>query len=435
MKRKFASDHSVRGLAVEILTRVQQENAYSNLLLNQVLQAEHLSVRDQALLTQIVYGSLQHRLTLEYWLAPFIKQKKILPWVYELLLAAIFQLQYLDRVPARAILDESIKIAKRNGHDGIRKFVTGVLHAILRQDLPDPTKIKDPLQRLSVCYSLPEWLLQQLLNENGQDKTVAILQTINQPPHQAVRVNQSQLTTAAAKEQLEADGFTCDFSPLSPVSLIIKHGFASQSKLFKSGALVFQDESAAQVVNGMQVQPTDHVLDACAAPGGKTLQIADQLTSGVVTALDIHQHKVKLIEENAARCGFSAKVAAICLDARQAAAKFPPASFDKILVDAPCSGIGLVRRKPEIRYRKTATGIRNLQQLQLELLASMVPLVKTGGRLTYSTCTILQSENDQVIAAFLQQHSEFKLLSKKTILPDEFDSDGFFMASLEKMQD
>lgn len=435
MKRKFDSGHSVRGLAVGILTRVQQENAYSNLLLNQVLQTEHLTARDQALLTQIVYGSLQHRLTLEYWLTPFIKNKKVLPWVYELLLAALFQLQYLDRVPARAILDESIKVAKINGHDGIRKFVTGVLHAILRQKLPNPQEIKDPLQKMSICYSLPIWLLKQLVKENGKAKTATILKTINQPPHQVVRINQSYLSTAAAKQQLEAAGFMCEFSRLSPTSLIIKHGVASQSKLFSAGKLVFQDESAAQVVAGMQIQPADQVLDACAAPGGKTLQIADALTSGSVTALDIHPHKIKLIEKNAQRCGFSPQVKAKCLDARQAIMEFKPATFDKILVDAPCSGIGLLRRKPEIRYRKTAAGVARLQQLQLELLASLTGLVKNNGILTYSTCTILKSENDQVITKFLNQHPDFKLLRKRTILPDEFDSDGFFMAFLEKTQD
>ena len=165
---------TARYLAVEILTKIQQQQAYSNLLLNQTLLANKLNFKDTALLTKIVYGTLQHRLTLKFWLAPFIKNKKVELWVKELLLSALFQLKYLDRIPARAVLDEAIKIAKQKGHDGTRRFVTGVLHAILRHDLPDPQSIKDPDQRSAICFSVPVWFVTNLVEQNCWAKTNCI---------------------------------------------------------------------------------------------------------------------------------------------------------------------------------------------------------------------------------------------------------------------
>ncbi len=297
MKTNACLDQTARYLAVDILTRIQRENSYSNILLNQTLMKYRLPVQDANLLTKIVYGTLQQQLTLEYWLNPFIKQKKVLPWVKELLLSALFQLQYLDRIPARAVLDESIKIAKAKGHDGIRKFVTGVLHAVLRSQLPDPHEIADPFERARIVYSVPGWLVNQLVTENGWEKTNLLLSSINQPPHQAIRVNTSKISLQQAERALTAAGFTWRRSQLSPTSLIIQSGFAGNSQLFKNGSIVFQDESAACVVASMEIKADQKVLDACAAPGGKTLQIADQLQTGHVWALDIHEHKVKLIEK------------------------------------------------------------------------------------------------------------------------------------------
>ncbi|KRM89231.1 16S rRNA (cytosine(967)-C(5))-methyltransferase RsmB [Liquorilactobacillus vini] len=436
MKTNACLDQTARYLAVDILTRIQRENSYSNILLNQTLMKYRLPVQDANLLTKIVYGTLQQQLTLEYWLNPFIKQKKVLPWVKELLLSALFQLQYLDRIPARAVLDESIKIAKAKGHDGIRKFVTGVLHAVLRSQLPDPHEIADPFERARIVYSVPGWLVNQLVTENGWEKTNLLLSSINQPPHQAIRVNTSKISLQQAERALTAAGFTWRRSQLSPTSLIIQSGFAGNSQLFKNGSIVFQDESAACVVASMEIKADQKVLDACAAPGGKTLQIADQLQTGHVWALDIHEHKVKLIEKNAVRCGLQARVTAQKLDARLAVTKFTTGFFDQILLDAPCSGIGLLRRKPEIRYRKNLQDIHALSQLQLKLLENLVPLVKLHGKITYSTCTIMQTENQQVIKSFLKQHPQFSLQNPRRIgreiFPDEYETDGFFMANLIK---
>ncbi|KRL04703.1 16S rRNA (cytosine(967)-C(5))-methyltransferase RsmB [Liquorilactobacillus oeni] len=436
---------TARFLAVDILTRIESNNSYSNLLLNQTMHKQHLSRVDGNLLTKMVYGVLQHRLTLEYWLEPFIKPKKIETWVKQLLLISLYQLQYLDKIPRHAVLNEAIEIAKKRGHDGIRKFVTGVLHAVIRQGLRNLQDIKQPLKRLSITYSVPEWIIESLQRQVGEEKTIKILASLMKVPHQAVRVNTSHIPVADAIAQLQQEGFEIKKSPIFPASLILNNGHALNSTLFREGKIMLQDESAALVVDSMQPFEDKIILDACAAPGGKTMQIADSLKSGKVIALDIHQHKVKLIRENARKCGFSAQVTAQTMDARNASEHFAPDSFEQVLVDAPCSGIGLMRRKPEIRYEKTSADSNNLQRIQLGILEAVSVLVAPKGKLTYSTCTILNTENEKVINMFLKKHPEFEQLKtttsyhlkddKKlglTIYPDEYDSDGFFIATLCK---
>lgn len=436
-----------RYLALELLTKIEQQGTYSNLGLNQILQQTKLTRRDANLLTNLVYGVLQHRLTLEYYLEPYInKAKKIDPWVKQLLLLALYQLEYLDKIPKRAIFYETIEIAKVKGHGGVRKFVTGILHEIERQGLRNPAQIKDDVARLSVTSSTPEWLVKQLIEEVGLSKTQSILATINQNPKQSVRINLEKTTKAALLEELRASQIEFQESLVTPQALRLENVFIPETSFYRTGKISIQDESAMLAVEALNPQPNDVVLDACAAPGGKTLQIATALKQGHVVALDIHPHKVALIEQNASRSAVKEKVKALALDARQVQTKFKEATFDKILVDAPCSGIGLIRRKPEVKYAKTLADSQNLQRIQGQILDAVAPTLKQGGLLTYSTCTILQGENQGVITAFLQRHPEFEQLTTTTlnnlkakrtakaltIYPDDYLTDGFFIATLRK---
>ncbi|KRM13158.1 16S rRNA (cytosine(967)-C(5))-methyltransferase RsmB [Paucilactobacillus suebicus] len=441
---------SVRFLALEALDKVLLSGAYSNLQLNQVIAQAHLSDADRRLLTNIVYGVIQHRITLEYWLAPFIKGKKLESWVQVLLLMSLYQYKYLDKVPEWAITDESIKIAKIKGHPGIRKLVTAVLHNILRQGVRSFDQLQDQTTRLSTEYSVPSWLIDELASQYGDSKTHEILKKINQPAHQSIRVKQSADTEQVIKS-LEDDGFSVKRSTVTSYALIISGKSAAESPLFRDGTITIQDESAMLAVDSMKINPGDQVLDACAAPGGKTIQIAEHLdinNGGKVTALDIHQHKIKLIKDNAKRMHTNSVIDAIQLDARKVSEKFADESFDRILVDAPCSGFGLIRRKPEIRYEKTLEDSFHLQTIQLNILDAVATKVKKGGIITYSTCTILQQENNQVVNKFLQSHPDFTLQKTETsnqlfndredktltILPSDFDSDGFFVATLKRNQ-
>ncbi|MGX6429025.1 16S rRNA (cytosine(967)-C(5))-methyltransferase RsmB [Levilactobacillus yonginensis] len=438
-----------RALAVEALTRVAN-GAYSNLQLEQTLESHALSDVDRRFVTNLVYGTIQHRLTLEYYLEGFIKpNQKVLPWVKMTLLVALYQEIYLDRVPKRAIFNEAIQLAKDRGHEGIRRFVTGVLHAIDRQGLPDIAAIKDPTKRLSLQYSVPEWLITALQEQVGSDKTLKILETINQPAEQSVRVNVAITTVEAVEQALNDEGYTVTHSEVAGDAFRLDDAAANQSKAFADGRLTIQDESAMLPVEALQIRPGDQVLDACAAPGGKTTQIAAHLdahSGGKVTALDLHPKKVALIEANAERLHVADRVDAIALDAREIDQAYPKKMFDRILVDAPCSGLGLIRRKPEIRYEKTPEDIQSLQRVQLGILDAVSAKVKPNGILVYSTCTILDTENTDVATKFLADHPEFESMRVETsqqlkddrttdtlkIYPDDFDSDGFFVSAFRR---
>ncbi|USS86699.1 16S rRNA (cytosine(967)-C(5))-methyltransferase RsmB [Fructilactobacillus cliffordii] len=438
-----------RSLAVETLERVHN-GAYSNLQINNVISASEMSEKDIRLFTNIVYGVIQHRLTLNYYVQQLVSHAdKLQPWVIELLDSAIYQMVYLDKVPNRAIFDESIKIAKQRGHDGIRRLVTGVLHTIARRGLPDLQQIKDPVERLSISVSVPVWLVKTLTNQLGQTKAEHLLATINQPANQSIRVNRVKTTPAELQSQLEAEGFTVRPSVIAADALVLSHGVAAHSALFKAGLYTIQDESAMLPVQALPLAESDVVLDACAAPGGKTTQIAERLTTGKVVALDLHEKKLKKIQENAQRLGVSDRITTQALDARRVTTEFAPQTFDHILVDAPCSGIGLIRRKPEIRYEKTLADVEKLANIQQAILDAVAPTLKVGGMLMYSTCTILDQENMANVQGFLATHPNFEAVYVTTkhdlkagrtepelkIYPDDYGSDGFFVAGLRKVSE
>ena len=440
---------SPRNLALTTLDKVLGRGSYSNLQLNQTLQSSNLSSADKRLVTTLVYGVLQRKLTLEYWLSPFIK-KEPQSWVKTLLLMSIYQYQYLDRVPQWAVTDEAIKIAKLRGNQGTRKFVTGVLHAFLRTPVKDFSTIQDPVHRYSIEGSIPEWLVKTLIEQYGPDATAKIAQSVNDPAHLSLRVNTSLTNVAQATASLAKDNVQVRASQVAADGLVVTKGNALASQAFADGLVTVQDESAMLAAESLHLQGNERVLDACAAPGGKTGQIAAALDPqiGHVDALDIHQHKVKLIQKNMQRLGVADRVSTHQLDARKVGEQFADETFDKILVDAPCSGIGLIRRKPEIRYDKTLASSEALHQIQLSILEAVAPKLNKGGIMIYSTCTILQQENEQPVQAFLKQHPDFRLLKTQTvrtikndrqkktltILPSDFGSDGFFIGTLQRIK-
>lgn len=437
-----------RVLAVQTLARVK-DGAYSNLQLNQVIKKHDLSDADRRLLTTLVYGVIQHRLTLAYWLEPFVANKKLDDWVRELLYTALFQMQYLDKIPQHAVFNESIEVAKILGHVGIRKFVTGILHDISRRGLRDISAIEDNIEALSVKFSLPIWLIKTLIEQNGLTETQSMLATINDVPRQSVRVNTVLSSVDDVTLSLENEGFSVKKSEVARDALVISGGYVAGTKAYQSGWITIQDESAMLPVESLQLnQHVKTILDAAAAPGGKTTQMAQMISSEAsITALDIHQHKVKLIQDNAKRLGVGDRVEALSLDARDVPSHFAHQQFDRILVDAPCSGLGLLRRKPEIRYDKTLADVNHLAELQLEILSAVSQNLAKNGIMVYSTCTILQQENDNVVNLFLKEHPDFELVRTQTahnlkadreemtlqIYPHDYHTDGFFVATFQKI--
>lgn len=434
---------NARSVALDTLIKVFKQKSYSNIALNNALQKSNLSEVDKGLATNIVYGTIQYKIFLEYQLKPLIKGKLKDPFIEPLLLMSAYQYFFLDKVPTNAIFDEANKLAKQYGkkHSGAYRMVNGILRSLDRQGEILPDK-KDVVAYLSVKESFPKWLVEYLIKNFSQEKAERILASSNQPAPNSIRMAVAPEFYGEIEAEIEQDGYQYKISKLTDHNLLLNHGNIAQTALFRQGKITIQDSAASLAVDAFDFEGNEQVLDACSAPGGKTVQIAENLISGSVTALDIHENKLRLVKNAAKRLGVSDKVKTKALDARKAPEYFEEEQFDKILVDAPCSGLGLIRRKPEIRYDKTFNDIKHLSQIQSDILDQVSTLVKPGGELVYSTCTISKEEDEDVVNDFLQKHPDFVLepiqvgnLPKQDmvrIFPDEYDSDGFFIAKLKK---
>ncbi|MFT4413514.1 16S rRNA (cytosine(967)-C(5))-methyltransferase RsmB [Fredinandcohnia humi] len=441
---------NVRNVALEILLQIEKNQAYSNLLLNKMIKKYEVKGKDIGLLTEIVYGTIQRRDTLDYFLAPFLnKSKKLDLWVRILLRLSLYQMVYLDRVPERAIFFEAVEIAKKRGHRGTASLVNGVLRSIQREGVPSLEAIHDQVERLAVETSHPLWLVKRWVEQIGIDETRKMCEINSTPPEQTARVNTLMANREEAIQKLQEEGIESTIGAVSEDAIKAVKGNLANSKAFEEGFFTIQDESSMLVARALGVIKGDRILDSCAAPGGKTTHIAELLqNSGEVHSLDLHEHKIKLINEQVARLKLS-NVVTKALDSRNASKYFEPESFDKILVDAPCSGFGVMRRKPDIKYSKQQIDSSRLASIQLEILTEVSSLLKKGGILVYSTCTIDSEENEGVIQSFLQNNKNFVLdnelintLPKAVhpyvkngqvqLFPHYFGTDGFFIARLRK---
>ena len=430
-----------RELAVEALTRVFKNKAYSNIEINNILNNSDMSDVDKRLMTNIVYGVIQHKYVLEYQLEPYLKDKKLDLWLDLLLQTAIYQLSYLDKIPEHAVLNESTEIAKQKANRGAGNLVNAVLRNFQRHGAREMSG-KDSVYDLSKFYSVPRWLVQLFIDQQGLDKTKEILKSINQPSHVSIRVNTNKTTVKDLQKTLQSKGFDVKPSKISSVGLICESGNLVNTDEFRDGLYTIQDESSMLVAPALDLLPDSRVLDACAAPGGKTTHIASYIKDGEVTALDIHKHKTKLIRDNSQRMGYSDIISTGAIDARKAKDVLNT-TFDRILVDAPCSGLGLIRRKPELRYFRQEEDLMNLQRVQLQILDSIVDLLEVNGKLVFSTCTFDDEENEAVVKKFLADHKNFELEPVKheavmdksvkdgmlKVLPSDYFTDGFFIAT------
>ncbi|EJP22614.1 ribosomal RNA small subunit methyltransferase B [Streptococcus oralis SK304] len=432
---------TARSLALTVLENVFVNQAYSNIALNKHLKGSQLSAADKGLVTEIVYGTVARKLTLEWYLSHFIEDRdKLDSWLYILLLLSAYQLRYLDKVPNHAVVNEAVELAKAR-KKGSEKLVNAVLRRILREGWPDVDSIKRKNKRDSIAYSLPVWLVSKLKEEYGEERAQAIFKSLLVRNKASIRV-----TDLSRKEEIKAVLKASD-SPLAASGLVKEQGHFAGHDLFSEGAITIQDESSQLVAPALHLQGHEQVLDACAAPGGKTAHIASYLTSGKVTALDLYDHKLDLFQENAQRLGVADQVQTKKKDARKVHEFFGRDSFDMILVDAPCSGIGLLRRKPDIKYNKETADFTSLQEIQLEILGSVCQTLRKGGIITYSTCTIVSEENFQVVEAFLESHPEFEQVKLEheckdilkdgciLITPELYGSDGFFISQFRKISE
>ena len=430
---------TARGLALSTLGEIFQDGAFSNIALKKSLGKATLSEVDKSLVTEIVYGTVSRKLTLEWYLSHYVADRdQVDPWIYHLLLMSLYQFVYLEKVPPHAVVHEAVELAKQR-KKGSEKYVNALLRKILREGLPSIDQIKRVNKRLSIRYSLPVWLVKKLLDEYGEKRAIAIFESLyvrNKASVRVVDLDQKE----EIKEQLQASD-----SLLVSTALVKENGYFAGSDYFKQGKLTIQDETSQLVGPALEVQPSDQVLDACAAPGGKTTHLASYLVDGKITALDLYDHKLQLIQENAERLGVADKIQTKKLDASKVFETFGADAFDKILVDAPCSGIGLIRRKPDIKYNKDNADFASLQAIQLEILDGVCQSVRKDGIIVYSTCTIIGEENFDVVDQFLETHPNFELVpldhERKDILkdgcilitPELYGSDGFFISRFRRI--
>jgi 16S rRNA (cytosine967-C5)-methyltransferase len=441
---------NVRETALELLETIEKNQSYSNLILHHAIEKNKVPKKDVGLLTELVYGTLQRKMTLDFYLNPFLqKSKKLDKWVPYLLRLTLYQMEFLDKIPDHAAINEAVEIAKKRGHKGVAGFVNGVLRNIQREGLPSVSNIQDPIERVSVATSHPYWLVERWSKQFGLDKTKEMCELNLLAPTQTARVNQSLITRDEALSLLREEGYSVEPSAIIPESIHCLQGNIAASNTYKEGFLTIQDESSMLVAYALGVTQNEKILDACAAPGGKSTHIAEKLKgTGMVYSLDLHEHKVKLIKENADRLRLE-NIEAQALDSRKVVEHFVNQQFDRILLDAPCSGLGVMRRKPDMKYTKKEEDLSRLQTIQLDLLKAVSPLLKKDGILVYSTCTVDQEENEAVVRTFLETNPEFEgdlgwkermpeaiqpLIQSYDlqVFPQDFGSDGFYIAVLRK---
>ncbi len=440
---------NARRYALDILIDVDKNNAYSNLSMNKHLKDVKLEPVDRRFITEIVYGVIENKIYLDYMirLLSKIKINKLNIVVINILRIGLYQIIFLDKIPTFAAVNECVQLAKKYDFRS-SGFVNGVLRNYTRSK--DSIKIPDfedsPILHLSIKYSHPNWLIEKWINEFGMNDTIGLLKANNETPPLTVRTNtllisKEELKEELSKEKIEAhDGkYMNEAINLSNVDRI------NDLVTYKRGYFQIQDESSMLVAHVVDPKPGDKILDVCAAPGGKSTHMAQLMeNNGYILARDIHQHKLKLINDNAERLGISI-VDTQCFDAKELDTNLVE-KFDKVLVDAPCSGLGIIRRKPELKYTKKPDNIEDITELQLIILTNSSQYVKKGGYLIYSTCTITEEENSGIIERFTRCNSDFEVVNVSEYFPDKFNEsdpyikifphihriDGFFISKLRK---
>ena len=436
---------NVRALALDTLLRIEEEGAYSNVAIDEALQRASFNDADRRLFTTLVYGTLQYRETLDYYLEPFI-QHRLERDVRMLLRLSIYQIVYLTRIPSHAVVHEAVTISKKRHSKRVGGVVNGILRSFLREPLRSFDEIEDPIERLAVETSHPVWLIRRWYYQYGLEEATNIARMNNVPPPSTARVNKMKTTPEQLAARLQEEGFDCEVSTTTDVSLRAMNGNFAQTEAFKEGLLSVQDESSMLPVVALDPQRGETILDVCAAPGGKTAFIAEKMhDEGTIYAHDIYAHKIDTINEQAARLGITSIQASI-QDGRMLSERYESESFDRILIDAPCSGFGVIRRKPEIKYERDERDIQRLAHLQWQIVEEAIPLLKKGGRLVYSTCTIDQLENDQIVQKIEKHYPQMALIDSPLqqlletneravqLFPHTIESDGFFIATFEKMK-
>ena len=438
---------NARLLALRVIDSVFSNGAYSNIALNKTFSTNKISDLDRRFVTELVYGCIKAKGTLDWILEQNVSRplNKISPVILNILRLGVFQVYFLERIPASAACNEAVNLAKKFGHVGTVKFVNAVLRNCVRnkEKLTYPSPEENQILYLALKLQHPQWLVRRWINAYGIEETEKLCDFNNQAPTLTLLVNTLMIARGELLRKLAEDDFIVRPSEWSKDGIVCEK-LPSLEHLFKKYSKYFyvQDESSMLVANILNPKPGQRVIDVCAAPGGKTTHLAQLMENkGEIVATDIHEHKIGLIKENAERLG----IEIIKTEIKDAANNEEAwnESADCVLVDAPCSGLGVLRRRAESRWTKTEAGLKEFPLLQLAILNNAAKYLKPGGRLVYSTCTLESAENFGVVKAFLELNKQYEIagfahpktgeqINDLQILPQKDGIDGFYICALKR---
>lgn len=406
-----------REVALKILYKIDKDEAYSNILLNDMINKnkEILNKKDISLISEIVYGVTTWRLTIDEIIKKHsrIKIKKISPWILNILRESVYQIVFLDKIPKSAAVNEGVNLAKKYGNRGSIGFVNAILRNVDKKDYKEFFDEKDQLDKISKTMSMPKWIIEELKNDGlDNNKIFEICKSSNIRPKVSIRVNELKTNKEKLKEILNEEGIEANDGILDDFLVLEKLSGIEKLESFKKGLFTVQDEVAGLTALVLNPSSGENVLDSCSSPGGKTTYLAELMKNeGNIEAWDIHEHRTKLVEQNAKRLGI--KIIRTKVEDASIYKEEYKNKFDKILLDVPCLGIGVLRRKPDIKWQKNSEDIDNISKIQFNILNTCSKYLKEEGELVYSTCSILKKENRKIVEKFLNENSNFELKELK----------------------
>lgn len=432
-----------RELALKILYQIEIEKGYSNLVLDEYIEKnrEKLTVKDISLISELVYGVVTWKLTIDTVIQKYSKTKlnKISDWVLMILRIGVYQILFLDKIPKSAAVNEAVNLCKKYGYKST-SFVNAILRKVEKQDYEALKQIENRVERFSKVYSMPEWFIKKLLEEQEEKVVEDILKHSNEKPVLTIRINSLKTTKEDLVKELNKQEISCQEANLSDFLYVNKVKNIAGGELFKEGKFTVQDEGAGEIAFVVAPKPGQMVLDACSAPGGKTTYLAELMKNqGHIIAWDLHEHRTKLVEENAQRLGISI-IETQTRDATCMQEEYLE-KFDKILLDVPCLGFGVLKRKPDIKWQRKQEDVQEITNLQLAILKTCSKYLKVGGELVYSTCSILKEENEKIVELFLKQdiveesrmQIKWESIFEKNILPAK-TTDGFYINKIRRLK-
>lgn len=437
---------SSRSIAVKVLGRITGEGAYSNIILSKELNESDLSDKDKALTTEIVYGTLRRLKTLDMIISSFVRDMSIMDKrILNILRIAIYQMHYLDKIPAYAACNEAVELAKEISEKD-SKLVNGILRNYLKKNGTIEIEFRNKIDEIAYEFSFEPWMIKMLINQYGEGEALRILHGLNETPKVTVRVNNIKGDYDEVYEKLQEAGYNIEEGCICPEAISIQGGRGiEKNESFIQGEITVQDESAMLIAPLLELEEGQRVLDLCSAPGGKTTHIGELLNNtGEILAFDLHESKLDLIRDNYERLGLT-NIKLQEMDGTKLNSDLV-SSADRILIDVPCSGIGIIRKKPEIKWSKKRNDLKEIVTVQRQIMDNAWEYLKKGGIMVYSTCTLNKEENEQNIEWFLNKHKDAHIekvfigkesnlrydnLGSLTILPNEY-MDGFYVAKLKK---